>query len=94
MLIFFCKDEKPNGFPSLVEPSLSKQDVGELKFFGHMPSRQREFCETTLERSEDLLLQGSTANWLLDKLKNPRRPGIAGREASEEIPDDISQLRE
>ena len=82
-----------------MEPSLSKQDIEGLKrdipkFFGHMPSRQREFWETTLEKSEDLMLQGSTTNWALDKLKNPRRPGIAGRAAIEEIPADISQLRE
>ena len=93
----FFKDERPEGWPELVEPSLSKQDIDGLKkdipkFFGHMPPRQRVFWDN----AEKLLLQASAMNWPLINLINPRRPNTTGAaaEASEQIPDDIAQLRE
>ena len=83
----------------MVEPTLSKQDIEGLKrdipkFFSHMASRQREFWDKILKNSEDLMLQGSSLDWPLDKLKNPRRPSVAGKETDNQIPEDISQLRE
>ena len=93
------KNEKPSGVPPLVLPTLLKQDVEGLKkdipkFFGHMPSRQQEFWERILQNPEDLIQQGSSENWTLPNLKNPRRPGVARNESDDKIPDDISQLRE
>ena len=84
--------------PTLVEPSLTKQDIEGLKrdipkFFSHMPPRQREFWEKILERPEDLMLQGSSANWPLDKLKSTRQEGTRDREANEEVSYDITKLR-
>ena len=58
-----------------------------------MPPRQREFWEKILERPEDLMLQGSSANWPLDKLKSTRQEGTRDREANEEVSDDITKLR-
>ena len=93
------KDEKPGGVPPLVAPTLLKQDVEGLKkdipkFFGHMPSRQREFWEKIIQNPEDLMQQGSSEEWPLTNVKNPRRPGVAGKEFDDAIPQDISQLRE
>ena len=80
-------------------PTLLKQDVEGLKkdipkFFGHMPSRQREFWEKILQNPDDLMQQGSSQHWPLPNVKNPRRPGVAGKEFDDKIPEDISQLRE
>ena len=95
----FFKDERREGWPELVEPSLSEQDIDGPekdipKFFGHMPPRQRGFWDKVLENAENLLLQGSAMNWQLNNLINPRRPNTTRAEASEQIPDDIAQLRE
>ena len=38
--------------------------------------------------------QGSSEHWPLPNVKNPRRPGVAGKEFDDKIPDDISQLRD
>ncbi|XP_015754509.1 PREDICTED: uncharacterized protein LOC107334120 [Acropora digitifera] len=59
-----------------------------------MPPRQRGFWNKVLENAENQLLQGSAMNWPLNNLINPRRPNTTGAEASEQIPDDIAQLRE
>ena len=76
-----------------------KQDVEGLKkdipkFFGHMPSRQREFWENILQNPENLMQKGSSEQWPLNNVKSPRRPGVAGKELDDTIPEDISQLRE
>ena len=54
----------------------------------------RGFWDKVLENAENLLLQGSAMNWRLDNLINPRQPNTTRPEASEQIPDDIAQLRE
>ena len=37
-----------------------------------------------------VLLRGSTMNWPLNNLINPRRTNMTGAAASEQIPDDIA----
>lgn len=88
----FFKDERPDGWPELVEPSLSKQDM--LKFFGLMPPWQSGFWDKVLENAEDLLFKGSAKNWPLNSLTNPRGPNAVGARANEKIPDGIAQIRE
>ena len=95
----FFKDERPDGWPELVEPSLSKQDIDRLqqdmlKFFGHMPPWQSGFWDKVLENAEDLLFKGSAKNWPLNSLTNPRGPNAVGAGNSEQIPDGIAQIRE
>jgi len=72
-----------NGWPELVEPSLSKQDIDRLQkdmlnFFGHMTPCQGGFWDKVPENAEDLLLKGSAKNWPLKYLTNPRGPNAVG----------------
>ena len=70
-------DERPEGWPELVEASLSKQDIDglqeDIKFFGHVPPLRRGFWDKVLKNAEDPLLQGSPMNWPINNLINPRR---------------------
>ena len=93
----FFKDERPDGWPELVEPSLSKHHIDwlqrDIKFFDHMPPRRRGFWDKVLENAEDPLSQGSPMNWPLNNLINPRQPNTSGAETSEHILDDICFLQ-
>lgn len=79
----FFKDERPDGWPELVDPSLSKHDIDRLQkdmlnFFGHMTPWQGGFWDKVPENAEDLLLKGSAKNWPLNNLTNPRGPNTVG----------------
>lgn len=40
------------------------------------------------------MLQGSSQDWPLDNIRNPRRPGVAEKDVNDQIPEDIARLRE
>ena len=72
----FLKGERPDRWPELVEPSLSKHHIDglqkDIKFFDHMPPRRRGCRDKVLENAEDPLLQGSLMNWPLNQLNQSK----------------------
>ena len=96
--INILKDNRPTGPPPLVQPSLNRQDIEGIKrdmpkFFGHMKATQKEFWEKIISNPDDLISSGSSANWPLERLRNPRRPR-SSLEAESAIPNEIRELRE